>query len=82
MSACRRYSLVIRDRFSGVERGVTINLRAAIPAGLTVLVLPVLMGLGARWSALHIEDKAGGMSSRREGLGGGIERYSFFFVET
>ncbi|PYR51295.1 MAG: hypothetical protein DMF89_06175 [Acidobacteria bacterium] len=50
MSACRRYSLVIRDRFSGVERGVTINLRAAIPAGLTVLVLPVLMGLGARWS--------------------------------
>jgi murein DD-endopeptidase MepM/ murein hydrolase activator NlpD len=50
MSAGRRYILVIRDRFSGVERGVTINLRAAIPAGLVVLVLPVLMGLGARWS--------------------------------
>jgi murein DD-endopeptidase MepM/ murein hydrolase activator NlpD len=51
MSAPRRYSLVIRDRFSGVERGVTVNLRASIVAALTILVLPVLMGLGARWSA-------------------------------
>ncbi len=50
MSA-RRYSLVIRDRFSGVERGVAVNLRAAAGVIAAVLVLPVLMGLGAKWSA-------------------------------
>ena len=48
----RRYTVVIADRSSGVVRRVTINLRAdarVIVAG--VLALPVLIGLGAKWSA-------------------------------
>jgi murein DD-endopeptidase MepM/ murein hydrolase activator NlpD len=50
MSA-RRYTVVIADRSSGVVRQVTVNLRLTAAAVLTVLALPVLIGLGARWSA-------------------------------
>jgi murein DD-endopeptidase MepM/ murein hydrolase activator NlpD len=53
MSA-RRYTIVIADRSSGAMRQLTINLRAAIGAVVAVLALPVLMGLGAKWSA-HAE---------------------------
>jgi len=47
-----RYTIVIANRGTGVVRRLTIGLRVA---GLSVLVLfslPVLIGLGARWSAL------------------------------
>jgi hypothetical protein len=50
MSA-RRYTVVIADRSSGVMRHVTINLRSTVLGCLAVLALPVLMGLGAKWSA-------------------------------
>jgi len=50
MSA-RRYRLVIRDRFSGVERGFGINLRLFLVLVPTVVILPILIGLGAKWSA-------------------------------
>ena len=50
MSA-RRYTVLIADRSSGVVRQVTVNLRLTAAAVLTVLALPVLIGLGARWSA-------------------------------
>jgi hypothetical protein len=46
----RRHTVVIADRSNGVVRRVTIPLR---PTLLTVasVTLPILMGLGARWSA-------------------------------
>src|SRR5712691_5920760 len=50
MSA-RRYTVVIADRSSGVMRRVTVSLRATAVAVFAVLELPILMGLGAKWSA-------------------------------
>ena len=48
----RRYTLVIADRSTGVIRRLTISLRTAIASVTGVLMLPVLIGLGARWSAV------------------------------
>ena len=50
MSA-RRYTVLIANRSSGVMRQGTVSLRATVAAVITVLALPVLMGLGAKWSA-------------------------------
>src|SRR5258706_7299647 len=50
MSA-RRYTIVIADRSSGVVRRVTLSLRPVVLAVFIVLALPILMGLGAKWSA-------------------------------
>jgi murein DD-endopeptidase MepM/ murein hydrolase activator NlpD len=47
----RRYTVVIADRSSGVVRRVTISLRPTIATVVGVLLCPVLMGLGAKWSA-------------------------------
>jgi murein DD-endopeptidase MepM/ murein hydrolase activator NlpD len=47
----RRYTIVIADRSSGVVRRVTISLRPTLVGIAGVLMLPVLVGLGARWSA-------------------------------
>lgn len=47
----RRYTVVIADRSTGVVRRVTVSLRAALTGVTAVLMLPVLIGLGARWSA-------------------------------
>jgi murein DD-endopeptidase MepM/ murein hydrolase activator NlpD len=47
----RRYTVVIADRSSGVVRQVTVNRRWVALASATVLTIPVLMGLGAKWSA-------------------------------
>ena len=47
----RRYTVLIADRTSGVVRQVTINLRATVATVVAVLALPVLIGLGAKWSA-------------------------------
>jgi len=47
----RRYTVVIADRSSGVVRQLTVNLRWLALAVATVLAIPVLMGLGAKWSA-------------------------------
>ena len=47
----RRYSIVLADRTSGVVRRFTISLRPAIAAVVCLLALPILIGLGARWSA-------------------------------
>ena len=49
--AGRRYTIVIADRSSGVLRHVTINRRWAAVTVASVLAIPVLMGLGAKWSA-------------------------------
>ena len=50
----RRYTVVIADRSSGVIRRVTISLRPTVLLVTGVLLLPILIGLGARWSA-HVE---------------------------
>jgi murein DD-endopeptidase MepM/ murein hydrolase activator NlpD len=42
---------VIADRSTGVLRRATIRLRAAVAIVAAVLMLPVLIGLGAKWSA-------------------------------
>ena len=51
MLRARRYTFVIADRQTGAVRRLTISLRPAISAVLGVFALPVLIGLGARWSA-------------------------------
>lgn len=47
-----RYTIVIADRGTGVVRRLTIGLRVGVCTLLILFSLPVLMGLGARWSAL------------------------------
>jgi murein DD-endopeptidase MepM/ murein hydrolase activator NlpD len=42
---------LIADRSSGVVRRVTVSLRAVAVVVTSVLMLPVLIGLGAKWSA-------------------------------
>ena len=42
---------MIADRSSGVIRRATVSLRGTLAVIGSVLALPILMGLGARWSA-------------------------------
>ncbi len=49
--ASRRYSVVIADRQTGVIRRFTLPLRPTLITVVTALTLPILIGLGARWSA-------------------------------
>jgi murein DD-endopeptidase MepM/ murein hydrolase activator NlpD len=46
----RRYTVIIADRSSGVVRRVTISLRPTLAIVAAVLMLPILIGLGAKWS--------------------------------
>ena len=50
----RRYTVLVADRSSGVVRRVTISLRPALAIIASVVAIPILMGLGAKWSA-HAE---------------------------
>ncbi|MGE3509860.1 MAG: M23 family metallopeptidase [Vicinamibacterales bacterium] len=47
----RRYTVLIADRTTGVVRRVTISLRAALGVASTLLMMPVLIGIGAKMSA-------------------------------
>jgi len=47
----RRYSVIIADRSSGVVRRVTISLRPFVTAVVVAAAVPILIGLGAKWSA-------------------------------
>src|SRR5262245_48520390 len=47
----RRYTFVIADRQTGAVRRLTISLWPTLAAVAGVFALPVLIGLGARWSA-------------------------------
>src|SRR5262249_31047677 len=47
----RRYTFVIADRQTGAVRRLTVSLWPALAAFAGLFSLPVLMGLGARWSA-------------------------------
>jgi murein DD-endopeptidase MepM/ murein hydrolase activator NlpD len=55
--ASRRYSIVIADRKTGVIRRVTIPLGPTLAITVTALALPILIGLGARWSAKSALDE-------------------------
>ena len=46
----RRYTVVIADRSSGVVRRATISVVPCFAAVLGIFALPILIGLGARWS--------------------------------
>lgn len=48
--ASRRYSIVLADRTTGVVRRFTIAIGPTLALVMAILALPVLMGLGARWS--------------------------------
>jgi murein DD-endopeptidase MepM/ murein hydrolase activator NlpD len=54
--AGRRYTVLIADRASGVVRRLTINLRFAAIGVACILMIPVLIGLGAKWSANAVID--------------------------
>ncbi len=47
----RRYSIVLADRTTGVVRRFTLPLRPVVGTVLCAVTLPMLIGLGARWSA-------------------------------
>jgi murein DD-endopeptidase MepM/ murein hydrolase activator NlpD len=47
----RRYTVLIADRSRGTVRRLTISVRTAVLATAAVLMMPVLIGLGAKWSA-------------------------------
>lgn len=46
-----RYTIVIANRESGVVRRLTLPLKPLLLGALAVMAVPVLVGLGARWSA-------------------------------
>jgi murein DD-endopeptidase MepM/ murein hydrolase activator NlpD len=48
----RRYTVVIADRSTGVVRRLTISLGTVLTSVTAVLAMPILIGLGARWSAV------------------------------
>ena len=48
----KRYTIVLADRTTGVVRRFTLSLRPTLTAVAVLFSLPVLIGLGARWSAL------------------------------
>ena len=47
----RRYTVIIADRSSGVVRRATISLRPLLTTVAVALAIPILIGLGAKWSA-------------------------------
>lgn len=47
----KRYTIVLTDRATGIARQFFVSPRPAALAVACVLTLPVLIGLGARWSA-------------------------------
>ena len=47
----KRYTIVLADRSSGVVRRFTISLWPTLGVVAGVFALPILLGLGARWSA-------------------------------
>ena len=47
----RRYSVIVADRSSGVVRRVTISLRPFLTGVAVAVSIPILIGLGAKWSA-------------------------------
>jgi murein DD-endopeptidase MepM/ murein hydrolase activator NlpD len=49
----RRYTVLIADRTTGVVRRVTIGMRTVVAVLCSIVATPVLIGIGARLSAVH-----------------------------
>ncbi len=49
--ASKRFTLIVSDPVSGVERRASVPLRPVVVAGCVLLTIPVLVGLGAAWKA-------------------------------
>jgi murein DD-endopeptidase MepM/ murein hydrolase activator NlpD len=47
----RRYTVIIADRSSGVVRRLTVSLRPLLTTLGVAVAVPILIGLGAKWSA-------------------------------
>jgi murein DD-endopeptidase MepM/ murein hydrolase activator NlpD len=47
----RRYTVLIADRTTGVVRRATVSMRGVLASVIGVMMVPVLIGLGAKWSA-------------------------------
>src|SRR5258708_10832228 len=47
----RRYTVIIADRSSGILRRGTISVRGVLGVLSAIIGVPILMGLGAKWSA-------------------------------
>jgi murein DD-endopeptidase MepM/ murein hydrolase activator NlpD len=62
--ASRRYSIILADRTSGVVRRFTIPVWPTVGALTFALALPILIGLGARWSARTAIDELTGANLR------------------
>ena len=50
--ASKRYTIVVANRETGVVHRFTVRLRPVLALTCAVLSVPVLVGMGARWSAL------------------------------
>jgi len=49
----RHYTVILADRASGLVRRFTLSLRPALITLAVLAALPILMGLGAKWSARY-----------------------------
>ncbi len=49
--ASKRYTIVIASRTTGVVHRLTISLWPTVSVVMALFSLPVLIGMGARWSA-------------------------------
>jgi len=49
--SAKRYTLVIADRTTGIVHRFTVSLKPAVAVAALLFSLPVLIGLGVRWSA-------------------------------
>ena len=49
----RHYTVILADRGNGAVRRFTLSLRPALIALGVFAALPLLMGLGAKWSARY-----------------------------
>jgi murein DD-endopeptidase MepM/ murein hydrolase activator NlpD len=62
--ASRRYSIVVADRSSGVTHRFTLPLGPTVAITALTLMLPILIGLGARWSARAALDELTATNAR------------------
>jgi murein DD-endopeptidase MepM/ murein hydrolase activator NlpD len=49
----RRYTVILADRANGLVRRFTLSLRPALVVLAVLATLPILIGLGAKWSARY-----------------------------
>jgi murein DD-endopeptidase MepM/ murein hydrolase activator NlpD len=63
--ASKRFTIIVADPVTGVERRVNIPLRPVVVASCVLLTIPVLVGFGAAWKATS---EVADVLARREAL--------------